>query len=180
MESTTSAATDSPGSTSSPGSQDDREAARRHRRLTRAVVEQLRDTSVQLALLSNHVSGQAELRPADLECLDLISRFGPLSPSELSRRAGLHRATMTGVLDRLESGGWIARERDPEDRRAVNVRADRRRGAEIMHLYSGMNGAMDQILGEYSEAELELLAGFLRRTSEAGRAAAEQLVQQQK
>lgn len=143
-------------------------------------MEQLRDTSVQLALLNNHVSGQAALRPADLECLDLISRFGPLSPSELARRAGLHRATMTGVLDRLESGGWIARERDPDDRRAVNVRADRSRGAEIMHLYSGMNGAMDLILGEYSEAELELLAGFLRRTSEAGRAAAEQLAQPEK
>ena len=34
---------------------------------------------------------------------------------------------------------------------------------------------MDQIIGEYDEAQLELLAGFLRRTAEAGRAAAEEL-----
>jgi DNA-binding MarR family transcriptional regulator len=166
-----------PDTNAAPGAADrqDREASRRHRRLTRAVVEQLRDTSVQLTLLNHHVSGHAELRPIDLECLDLISRLGPLSPSALARRAGLHRATMTGVLDRLEGGGWIARERDPADRRAVNVRAERSRNAEILHLYSGMIGAMEQILAGYSDAELELLAGFLRRTSDAGRAAAEQL-----
>ncbi|HEU5421738.1 MAG TPA: MarR family transcriptional regulator, partial [Streptosporangiaceae bacterium] len=76
---------------------------------------------------------------------------------------------------RLERSGWVARERDPADRRAVRVRAERSRSAEILHLYSGMNGTMDQILAGYSDAELELLAGFLRRTADAGRAAAEQL-----
>jgi DNA-binding MarR family transcriptional regulator len=35
-----------------------------------------------------------------------------LSPSVLARRAGLHPATMTGILDRLERGRWITRDRD--------------------------------------------------------------------
>jgi hypothetical protein len=38
-----------------------------------------------------------------------------------------------------------------------------------------MNSSMDQIIGGYDEAELELLAGFLRRTAESGRAAAQEL-----
>jgi DNA-binding MarR family transcriptional regulator len=160
------------------GDQRDRERTRRHRRLTRSVVESLRDMSVQLTLLNHQVSGHAELRPIDLECLDLISRFGPLSPSALARRGGLHPATMTGILDRLERGGWIARERDQADRRAVTVRAQRSRGAEVMHLYSGMNAAMEQICAGYTDSALELLAGFLRRTSDAGRVATEQLAGQ--
>jgi len=45
---------------------------------------------------------------------------------------------MTGVLDRLERGGWIARERDPDDRRAVVVRTLRDRYAELLRHYSGM------------------------------------------
>ena len=45
----------------------------------------------------------------------------------------------------------------------------------MLRLYSGMNSAMDQIIGEYDEAQLELVAGFLRRTAEAGRGAAEEL-----
>jgi DNA-binding MarR family transcriptional regulator len=36
---------------------------------------------------------------------------------------GASAATITGILDRLERGGWAARDRDPSDRRAVRVRA---------------------------------------------------------
>ena len=144
-------------------------------RLNRAIKESLRDLGAQLSLLNHSVGARLDLKDTDLECLDLISRYGPLSPSALARRAGLHPATMTGILDRLERGGWIARERDPADRRAVLIRAERSRGAEVLRLYSGMNSAMDQIIGEYDEAQLELLAGFLRRTAEAGQAAAEEL-----
>jgi hypothetical protein len=35
-----------------------------------------------------------------------------------------------------------------------------------------MNASLDQILGGYTADELELLARFLRRTTDAGRAAA--------
>jgi DNA-binding MarR family transcriptional regulator len=154
---------------------DNQGAARRRRRLDREVRTSLRDASVQLSLLNHQVRGQLELKGTDLECLDLITRDGPLSPSALARRAGLHPATMTGILDRLERGGWIARERDPVDRRAVLIRAERARGAEVLRLYAGMNSAMDQIIGEYDEAQLELVAGFLRQTAKAGRAAAEEL-----
>jgi DNA-binding MarR family transcriptional regulator len=150
-------------------------AARHRRRLNRAVRESLRDLSIQLSLLNHHVSGHIDLKGGDLDCLDLISRYGPLSPSALARRAGLHPATMTGILDRLERGGWIARERDPADRRGVVVRLAPGRNAVVLRLYAGMNEAMDRICAEYEDGELELLAGFLRRTAEAGRTSAEEL-----
>lgn len=82
---------------------------------------------------------------------------------------------MTGILDRLEGGGWVARDRDPTDRRAVVVRARRERGAELFRLYSGMNTSMDRICAGYTDAELELLADFLRRTTNAGRDATDEL-----
>jgi len=138
-------------------------AARRRRRLNRAIRESLRDMSIQLSLLNHQVGDHLDLKGTDLECLDLINRHGPLSPSALARRAGLHPATMT------------ARDRDPADRRAVILRALRDRTTEVFRLYSGMNSAMDQICAEHSDDELELLAGFLRRTAEAGRIAAEEL-----
>jgi DNA-binding MarR family transcriptional regulator len=150
-------------------------AARRRRRLRHAVKDALRDVNLQLTLLNHQVSGHLELRDSDIECLALISRQGPLSPSALARRAGLHPATMTGVLDRLERGGWISRDRDPADRRGVLIRVRGGRAAEVLGLYSGMNTAMDQICADYPDAELELLARFLRRTADAGRAAAEEL-----
>jgi len=153
-------------------------AVRRRRRLYRTVKEALRDLGGQLSLLNHSVGARLDLKATDLECLDVITRIGPLSPSVLARSAGLHPATMTGILDRLERGGWIERSRDPSDRRGVVVQAARGRGAEILRLYlvdSGMNTAMDEICADYDDGELELLAGFLRRTADAGRAAAERL-----
>jgi DNA-binding MarR family transcriptional regulator len=81
-------------------------------------------------------------------------------------------------LDRLDRGGWIERGRDPSDRRGVVVQAARGRGAEILRLYladSGMNTAMDQICAGYEDTDLQLLTGFLRRTADAARTAADRL-----
>src|SRR5262245_1509115 len=153
----------------------DADAARRRRRLTTEIKESLRELSNQLALLNHHVGAHVELKDVDLDCLELINRHGPISPSALARRAGLHPATMTGILDRLERARWVARERDPSDRRAVVVRVLRDRAAELFHLFSGMNGRMDELCAGYDEAELQLLAGFLDRVTEAGRISADDL-----
>jgi DNA-binding MarR family transcriptional regulator len=161
-----------------PISSDGPGAAPHGGRLNRAIRESLRDLGAQLSLLNHSVGARLDLKDTDLECLDLISRYGPLSPSALARRAGLHPATMTGILDRLDRGGWIDRGRDPADRRGVVVRAARGRGAEVLRLYlvdSGMITALDQICAEYDDEDLELLAGFLRRTADAARTAAEKL-----
>lgn len=152
-----------------------RSGTQRRRRLTVTVKDSLRELTNQVSLLSHQVSTRVDLRDVDLDCLDLIGRHGPLTPGTLARRAGLHPATMTGVLDRLERAGWVARERDPSDRRSVLVRALPERGHEIFALYAGMNGALDRICAGYDETQLELLADFLGRAAEAGRAATDEL-----
>lgn len=148
---------------------------RQRRRSTTAIKESLRELSIQLSLLNHQVGGRLGVKDADFDCLDLINRHGPMSPSALARRAGQHPATMTGVLDRLERAGWIARERDPADRRAVQVRALKERNTEIFRLYTGMNTAMDDLCAGYDEAQLELLAEFLDRATAAGRQATDTL-----
>ena len=87
------------------------DSARRRRRFGTEIKESLRELSTQLALLNHQVVAHLDLKDGDLNCLDLIARHGPLGPSALARRAGLHPATITGILDRLERGGWAARER---------------------------------------------------------------------
>jgi DNA-binding MarR family transcriptional regulator len=153
----------------------DAQAARRRRRLVTGIKDSLRELNSQLSVLNHHVGARLELRDVDLGCLELLARHGPLSPGALARHAGLHPATMTGIVDRLERAGWVARDRDPADRRAVLIRPLRDRGAELFRLYAGMNTAMDQVCAGYSDEELTLLAGFLRRTTTAGQAATEAL-----
>jgi DNA-binding MarR family transcriptional regulator len=155
----------------------DRDANRRRRRLATEIKSSLRDLRNQLSLLNHRVVARLEIKDIDLDCLELIARDGPLGPTELARRAGLHPATTTGILDRLQRGGWITRERNPEatDRRAVAVRAMRDRIGELYRLYSGMSTAMDEICDRYTDAELETIADFLTRTTRAGKDATTEL-----
>jgi DNA-binding MarR family transcriptional regulator len=143
--------------------------------LALAIGSSLRELASQLSLLNHRVGAQLDLRDVDLDCLDLVDRHGPLTPSALARKAGLHPATITGILDRLERRGWIVRERDPTDRRAVLVRVVRERYPDLLRLYGGMNRSMNQIYAQYEESELELLADFLERTAGAGRSATAEL-----
>src|SRR5215468_5483574 len=154
---------------------EDAEAGRRRRRLTIGIRDSLRELGRQLSLLNHRVSGRLDLKDVDLECLDLIAIHGPLSPSALARHAGLHPATVTGILDRLERGGWVARDRDPADRRGVVVRPLRDRNTELYGLYSAMNASMDEICSRYTDNELEVLTDFLRRTTSAGHSATTEL-----
>jgi DNA-binding MarR family transcriptional regulator len=153
----------------------DTDSSRERRRLGTQIKASLRQLSNQVSLLNHQVSARVEMKDIDLDCLDLLSQAGPMSPSELARRAGLHPATMTGILDRLERGGWVVRGRDATDRRAVVVTPTRERNVELFELYSGMNGSMDEIIEGYDREQLTLLADFLRRSTLAGRDATEAL-----
>src|SRR6218665_3779325 len=91
------------------------ESRRRTRQLSKMAVHvSLRELSLQLAMLNRQVGRHLDLREVDLDCLDILSRHGPMGTSTLARTAGLHPATLTGALDRLGETGSIVPERDPD------------------------------------------------------------------
>lgn len=151
---------------------------RDRRRSANAIKAGMRELGVQLSLLSREVGAKAGVNDPDLDVLDMIVRHGPLSPSALARLARLHPATMTGVLDRLEQGGWIVRERDANDRRAVVVRVVKEKSADIFGLYSGMNAEMDALITGFDDEQLAAIAEFIERTTQAGQVSVERLAEQ--
>jgi DNA-binding MarR family transcriptional regulator len=60
----------------------------------------------------------------------LLLRDAPdgIAPHELASRAGVTRATVTGLLDGLERDGFLVRHGDRDDRRRVSVRLLTERG----------------------------------------------------
>jgi len=158
-----------------PGEASGTPSVRQRMRLTTGIKDRLRDLSIQLALLSHQVGTHLDLRDADLECLDLVSRHGPIGPTALSKRAGMHPATLTGVLDRLERGGWVVRTPNPTDRRSILVKIVKEKEAEVAFMFSGLGTAMDDVCAEYDDADLVMIADFLTRTAKASRAATDDL-----
>jgi DNA-binding MarR family transcriptional regulator len=146
----------------------------RRRRIAEAK-RSLRELRVELAVLNHQVGSRLEVNDIDFDCLDVIARLGPISPSGLARRVGVHLATMTGILNRLEQNGWITRDRVESDRRAVLVRAVPGRQRDVFRLYAGMNGSLDGILESYSDDEIDVVLDFLRRCAKAGRSAVDEL-----
>ena len=74
-----------------------------------------------MQLLGQVSADQIGINATDLNCLNLVALTGRLTAGDLARQTGLSTASITGVLDRLEEGGFVRRVRDPHDRRRVIV-----------------------------------------------------------
>ncbi|MER6946067.1 MarR family transcriptional regulator [Nonomuraea sp. NPDC000554] len=132
--------------------------------LVAGLLEELRKTNVLSVSMSQAAAVRIGINTTDLHCLNLLSE-GPLTASELARRAGITTASVTGVIDRLESVGYVRRERDDADRRKVVVTVDvQRAGADVAPVFAPLIKAWRASLGDYNDEELELITGFLRRT----------------
>lgn len=118
--------------------------------------------------MSSEIGGRLVLRAIDLECLGALLGLGPTAPGALARHVAVHPATMTGILDRLERGGWVVRERGEEgDRRSIRVHVVPDRAREVLDLLGGVDAQMDDLCAGYTEAELAVVVDFLERAATA-------------
>ncbi len=105
----------------------------------------IRQLRIELQIVNDAVAAAAGLNPRDLDVLDVIDREGPCTPSHLARRTGCRRATLTGVLARLEDQGWIARDDNPADRRSAHLRSTSRFD-ELRRLYRPMTDGAETLI----------------------------------
>ena len=86
-----------------------------------------------------------------------------LTPSELAEKAGVTRATVTGLLDGLEKRGWIKRCDHPDDRRSVIVQLTAPGTAFILEILPGHLGYITSLITGLAEPELLHLMETLER-----------------
>ena len=115
-----------------------------------------------MATLHNHAIADAiGLHATDQECLDLLDWAEPLTAGELAVHLGLTSGAVTGLIDRLEAGGWVRRERDPTDRRRVYVHLSHERGDELWPLYQPMSETIDAYRASLPDDDLAVVVRFL-------------------
>jgi DNA-binding MarR family transcriptional regulator len=79
-----------------------------------------RTTHHTLHALSSALAGE-NLSAAEINALANLAGRGALNIRELAAETGTRATTLTGVLDRLESRGYLTRELDASDRRSFRL-----------------------------------------------------------
>jgi len=92
----------------------------------------------------------------------IVGRFPGLPAGELAELLHVHPSTLTGILARLERGGWIARRADPRDRRrALFGLTERGRGVAAADPLT-IEGALARVLAEIPAKNVEAARSLLR------------------
>jgi DNA-binding MarR family transcriptional regulator len=142
----------------------DAEADAGRRRMEVEFLMAMRQTGSTLQLLGQVAAERIGVNATDLNCLNIVALTGPMAAGDLARQTGLTTASITGVLDRLEEGGFVRRERDPKDRRRVIVNLNPGPALrEIGPTFGPLVMAWRAAAASYSDEELGLLLGFQQR-----------------
>ncbi len=82
---------------------------------------------------------------------------------ELSKKTGLAKTTLTGMLDRMEEAGLINRNYDKDDRRQIRITLTQKSRA-LSEKYDEVSGRMSEIFYQgFSDSEIEQFESYLSR-----------------
>lgn len=147
-----------------PTSSSLRSASRRG--LVKQVGVAVRKMGAQSVVTSQVIAARFGLHTTDLEVLDHVFLRPDTTAGELSRTTGLSPGSMTALLDRLASAGYIERHADPADRRRVRVRVRPAAIAPIEAVYAPMQQKMFRLWSTYDGPQLLVILDFLSRSTE--------------
>lgn len=113
-------------------------------------------------------SAAHELHPTDMTALNLIMQArSPMTPGTLAKALNLSASATTSVLDRLARAGHVVRERDPADRRRVELRVLSDAQVLAATFFQPLAREFASAWSALSAADREVVAGFLATTTEA-------------
>jgi len=125
-----------------------------------------RENSDATVLFHSAMADLLGLHPTDYKTLGILDRLGPLSAGEIARHSGLAAASVTNLLDRLESKGFVRRVADPEDGRRLRVEPIRERLTAARRRFAGPVRSLAELVGSYDDHELAVIVDFLGRNAE--------------
>jgi DNA-binding MarR family transcriptional regulator len=144
-----------------------------------------RELSTAVILFHEAIASRLGMSAAEWRCLGLLSQHGPATAGWLAERSGFTTGAITGIVDRLEKGGYVRREPNPKDRRSVIIRPLHKEGLQevVTPIFASLGRAMAELSSRYSAKELAAIRDYFERTiqilraetaklSEAGGAAA--------
>ncbi|GHC77306.1 MarR family winged helix-turn-helix transcriptional regulator [Streptomyces flavofungini] len=132
-------------------------------RLRRRASRQLSQLTTRSDRLINEGLAQADARKWHYAVLASLQDFGPASQATLSKRTGIYRSDMVGVLNELAERHLVERAPDPADQRRniITISAQGRR--RLRRLDKVLDVLHDELLAPLSPAERDQFMQLLTR-----------------
>src|SRR5712691_13540665 len=121
--------------------------------------------STAVVLFHHAVAERLGLGPTDHKCLDLLRDRGPMAGADLGAITGLTSGAITGVVARLERGGYLRREPDPDDGRKQILHLALKR-AHIQDVINPLREDVAALLENFDSHQLTAIAEVLARTTD--------------
>lgn len=121
-----------------------------------------RELSTAVVAFHEAVGAYLGVSAVDQRALGIIGAHGPLSAGALAKEIGLTPGAVTGMVDRLERAGLVARTPDPADRRRVVITVVGR--GVFGDVFAGLSTAMNAMVARYSPEEQRVIADYVTRT----------------
>jgi DNA-binding MarR family transcriptional regulator len=134
--------------------------------LQAGLAEQMQAFQARVDAFDELAAARLDVNRTDLRCVEILMAQRTASPGELGPALGLTTGGVTAMLIRLERLAYLRRVPHPEDGRKVIVQVTDEALQRVEELYAPIAEAGHRLLGAYSDAEVELLAGFLRAVRE--------------
>ncbi|GAA3203938.1 MarR family transcriptional regulator [Nonomuraea helvata] len=132
--------------------------------LRRAVAEEMEAMQSAVDAYDEAAAKLLGVNRTDLRCLELLNQHEDLTHSRLMAGLGLTTGSVTAMVDRLERLGYVTRRPDPTDRRKILLQLTDIARQKTWELYGPFVTEGEALMRDYTTADLELLAGFLRRS----------------
>jgi DNA-binding MarR family transcriptional regulator len=103
------------------------------------------------------------------DILATLFRDEGITQQELAARLLVTKGNVCGMIDRMETGGWVERRPDPGDRRANRLFLTRRGRALLGRVLPEHFAAVKEMMGVLATPELQSLYLFLDRLEDSAR-----------
>jgi MarR family transcriptional regulator, organic hydroperoxide resistance regulator len=136
----------------------------------RAEIEGLRAALAHVSGAERRLRGRDHSRPGELtfaqiRALAALGREREMTAGQLARSADLNPATVTAMLDHLESAGIVERHRSTTDRRVCNVSLTDDGWELLEHKLAGWHQRWEEKLSGISDDDLRTTARVLEQVT---------------
>ncbi|BCW50585.1 MarR family transcriptional regulator [Arthrobacter sp. StoSoilB13] len=145
--------------------------------LLEAVYESGRELSTAAIMFHTALSELRGLSATEGKAIDILLRHGPMTAGEFGEHSGLAPASVTGLMQRLESKGVARRVKHGEDKRKVVIELVGDQVAAASPYFTDFMAGMAALLEDYSDDELRIIADYSSKAARVQQEAAVRLSQ---